>query len=121
MPTLAVDRHQNLWPDPVIKSGQFGLARVTGHVDMRLFFSNRQDVALGQLVHNHADGDLVARYLLRRENYGIACFQLHRMIALGYPRQRRACLALPAGGHDHDFMPGKTVDRVHVDRLRHVF
>ena len=42
------------------------------------------------------------------------------MIALGYPRQRRACLALPTGGHDHDFMPRKTIDRVHVDRLGHI-
>ena len=121
MPALAMDGNKDFWPNPIIERGKFRLPRMAGHMHMRLLFGNGQDVTFGKLVHDHANSDFITRYLLRRENNRVACFQLHRVIALGYARQSRTCLALPPCGDHDNVVTWKAIDALHIHRLRHIF
>ena len=88
---------------------------------MGLLFSHGQDIALRKLVHDHADGDFIARYLFGREDHRVTFLQLHGVIALRYARQSSTRLALPTSRNHHDILPWKAIDAFHIHGLWHVF
>ena len=69
---LAMDGDDDLGPDPVVHGGELGAAGMAGDVDRRLAVGDHLDAALGQLVLDAADRDLVAGDLLGREDDEIA-------------------------------------------------
>ena len=99
---LAMDRDDDLRPDPVVHRRQLGPAGMAGDVDRRLAVGDHVDALAGQLVLDAADRDLVAGDLLGREDDEIAAVELQLVLLEGDPGERGARLALPAGGDDHD-------------------
>ena len=76
---------------------------MTGHVDMRLPLGDDLHAKVGQLVHDPADRDFVAGDDPRREDDRVAFAKLQLVRAAGDAAERRARLALPAGGDDQHF------------------
>ena len=111
-------RHQDFGPQPAIERLEFGAAGVAGDVDLALPVGHHHDPALGKLVLDPADGNLVAGNLAAREQHDVALVRLDRVIVLGNARQRRARLALPAGGHDQHLAARQAHRGVEIDRLR---
>ena len=68
-------------------------------------------------VHDPADRDFVAGDLLGREDHRVALDQLELVAAERDPRQRRARLALPAGGDDHHLVARQAHRLVEADGL----
>ena len=69
---LAMDRDDDLGPDPVVHRGELGPAGMAGDVDRRLAVGDHLDALVGELVLDPADRDLVAGDLLGREDDEIA-------------------------------------------------
>ena len=97
VPNLAVDRHEDLGPDPAIERLQLGPPGMAGDVDIGLPVGDDGHVARGQAVLDPADRDLVAGDLAAGEQHDIARFERDLVVVFGDPRQRGARLALPAG------------------------
>ena len=76
---------------------------------MRLALGDDQRAEVAQRIHDPADGDFVARDLLRREDDRVALGELQLMLAERDPAQRRARLALPAGGDDQHLYLGSRI------------
>ena len=76
VPRLAVDRNDDLGPDPIVHLDQLGPARMAGDVDMRLALGDDLHAEVGQLVHDPADRDLVAGDDPRREDDRVALAEL---------------------------------------------
>jgi predicted nicotinamide N-methyase len=62
--TLTMDRQQDFWPQPPIDLRKFRATRMAGHMHMALLFRDHEDVAPGELVHDLANGNLIAGDLL---------------------------------------------------------
>ena len=64
VPGLAMDRNDDLRPDPVVHCGKLGPAGMARDMDMRLPLGDISTPSVGELVHDPPDRDLVARDLL---------------------------------------------------------
>ena len=90
---------------------------MAGDVDRRLAVGDHLDALAGELVLDPADRDLVARDLLGGEHHQIAALEAQLVLAEGDPGERRARLALAAGGDDHDLVARQAHRLIEVDRL----
>ena len=117
---LAMDRDDDLGPDPVVHLLEFGTAGMARNVDVELAIGNGDRTEIAQRVHDPADGDFIARDLLGREDDGVALDQFQFMASECDPRQCRAGLALPAGGKDHHLVARQAHGFVEPHRLGEV-
>ena len=113
-----MDGDDDLGPDPLVHGGQLGAAGMAGDVDLRLAVGDHLDAPGGELVLDAADGDLVAGNLLGREDHEVAALEAQFVLAEGDPGERRARLALAAGGDDHDLARRQLHRLVEIDRRR---
>ena len=101
---LAMHGHDQLWPQPAVKRRKLRLAGMAADMDMGLFLGDRQHVLGRELVHDPPDRDLIARDLLRREDDGVARFELDLVTVGRHARQRGAGFALPPRRDHHDLV-----------------
>ena len=69
---LAVDRHEDLGPQPAIDRLQLRPPGMAGDVDFALPVGDHLDAAIGEQVLDAADGELVAGNLAAREQHDVA-------------------------------------------------
>ncbi len=114
---LAVRRHEYVRPQPVVHLREFRLTRMPRHMDMRLTLGDHADALGRQRVLDATDLNLVARDLLRREDHRVVGVERDRVAAIGDTCQRRALLALPAGGDHQHLVLGQAHRLVGADRV----
>ena len=84
---------------------------------MRLPLGDRLNPLGGELVHDPADRDLVARDLLRRKDDAVAGVELERVGVVGNAGQGGARLALAAGGDNQHLVPRQAHRSIEINRL----
>ena len=77
---LAMDRDDDLRPDPVVHRRQLGPAGMAGDVDRRLAVGDHVNSLAGELVLDPPDRDLVAGDLLGREDDEVAAVELQLVL-----------------------------------------
>ena len=75
-------------------------------MDIALAAAHQHDAAFGELVLDRTDRDLITGALPAGEQDHISRRQFDLVVALGYARERRARLTLPAGGDDQHLAAG---------------
>src|SRR6185369_17977478 len=91
---FAVDRYDDLRSDPIVHLDQLGPPGMAGYMDVRLALRHDAHAKIGQLVHDAANRDFVARDDPRRKDDRIAFAKLQVMIARGDSAKRGPRLAL---------------------------